>query len=329
MDYVKTCQEAISLADSIKLILSKPRNIIFAGMGGSGISSNLIKDILADSLEIPIEISKSYTLPAYANSETLFICTSYSGNTEETLKQFVEALKKKCSIISITSGGKLLEWSRRFNVPVVKLPEGLYPRDSLPYQFFSLIGVLENLNIWEFSEGKREFIELLPTIDLTKIDSIAQSIKHTLPILYGSSDFSGVLRRIKSQLNENSKMVAKFDEIPELNHNEVVGFEAYSYPYLSAIFLQDRNSAPEISKRVEITKEILKGRVTEIHEIWSYGISRLARVMTLVYQGDYLSVKLAEINNVNRGETKTIDKVKQDIKSLNTVEMLERELETL
>lgn len=321
---MKVCKEAINTADSIKLDMPKPNCIVFAGMGGSGISGNLVKDTV--DLDIPIEISKGYTLPAYANSNSLVVCTSYSGNTEETLSQFVEAVKRKCRIISITSGGKLLEWSKKLGITFIQLPTGYQPRDSLPYLFFSLTACLEKLGLKTFSTDVKEFLELIQKIDLPQIDKIALSIKDSIPVLYGSSGFSGVLRRIKSQLNENSKMFVKFDELPELSHNEVVGYELSSYPNISVIFVRDKHEMKGIAKRVEIIKEILQGKIKEIHELWSYGNSRLAKVMSLVCQGDYLSFKIAEIKNINREQTKTIDKVKQELRSLNTIETLEREL---
>ncbi len=326
LDYSKLCEEALRLTDGLRLNFSRPHNIIFAGMGGSGISGDLVKDVVNNSLDIPIEVSKGYNLPHYAGPNSLFICTSYSGNTEETLSQFVEAVKRKCSIVSITSGGKLLEWSKKLDIPFIQLPTGYHPRDSLPYLFFSLTSCLEKLGLKVFSTDAREFLELMPKMDLPQIDKIALSVKDSIPFLYGSSEFSGVLRRIKSQLNENCKMLAKFDELPELNHNEVVGYELSSYPNVSVIFLRDSDERGEISKRIEITKEIIRDRVNGIHEIWSYGNSRLAKVMSLVYRGDYLSFKVAEIKNINREQTNTIDKVKQDLKSLNTIEKLGKSL---
>lgn len=326
LDYSKLCKDAIALTGSIELTYGRPHNIIFAGMGGSGISGYLLKDILRDSFDIPVEVSGDYDLPATAGPQTLFICTSYSGNTEETLTQFTHAVRRKCNIVSITSGGKLLEWSQKLGIPCIKLPSGYQPRDALPYLFFSLTACLERLGLKDFSSDKEEFLAIIPTIEMTSIEEIAIAIKGSkYPLIYGPSKFLGVLRRIASQLAENSKMLSKFSELPELNHNEVVGYEIDSHPDVSIIFVRDREEKPEIGKRIQITREIAQGRVNTVHDIWSYGNSQLAKVMSLVYQGDYLSFKLAEIKSVNREQVKTIDKVKQDLKELGTVERLERE----
>ncbi len=325
IDYKRMCEEALQLTDGLELAPFKPHNIVFAGMGGSGISGDLVKDIATD-VGVPIGVSKDYTLPPYADSETLFVCTSYSGNTEETLTQFVEAYKRGCRIVAITSGGKLLEWSQRLNIPVVKLPTGYLPRDSLPYLFFSVTGCMEKMGIGNY-DGTREFMELLPTIDLQPVNNIADSVKGS-PILtfYGPSKFSGVLKRVKSQINENAKMIARAEELPELNHNEVVAYEVHGYPELPVIFLQDRDEGREMTERVRFTRKTVGGNT---YDIWTHGSSILAKVMSLVYQGDHLSFKLAEIRGINREQIKTIDGIKNELERLNTVATLEKELESM
>ncbi len=325
-NYVNICKEAIEIAKNVKLDITKPSHVIFTGMGGSGISGNLVKDIVKDSITGPIDVSKGYNLPGFAKEDSLVVCTSYSGNTEETLSQFVEALKRKCRVISIGSGGKLIEWSKRFGVPFIQVPSGYQPRESIPYLFFPLIMCMEKIFQLDFSKDIEEFLELVPTIDLAKVDDIASVIKDTTPIIYGPSAFLGVLRRIKSELNENSKMHSKFEEFPEMNHNEIVAYELFNSPYFSVIFIRDHDEMPTISKRIEIVKEIITGKVNSFHDMWAYGNSKLAKVLSLVYQGDYLSFKLAELRNVDWKQAKTIDKVKESLKELGTMEKLEREL---
>ncbi len=323
LDYKRMCEEAIKLTDGLELAPFKPQNIVFAGMGGSGISGDLVRDV-ATGIRVPIGISKDSDLPAYADSETLVVCTSYSGNTNETLSQFVGAYKRGCRIVAITSGGKLLEWSQRLNVPFVKLPAGYMPRDSLPYLFFSVTGCMERMGIGNYADGAREFLELLPTISLSPVDDIADSVKDSsMLILYGPSEFSGVLKRVKSQINENAKMLAKVEELPELNHNELVGYEVHKYPEFPVIFLRDRDETLEMAERVKFSRETKGGN---LYDIWTYGNSKLAKVMSLVYQGDHLTFRLAELRGVNRQQTLTIDSLKERMKGLGIVEGLEKEL---
>jgi len=304
--------------------MPKPNNIIFAGIGGSAIPGELVKD--AVDLNIPIEVSRSYTLSTHANSSSLVICISYSGNTEEPLSQFVEAVKKQIPVVSIASGGKLLEWSKRLNIPFIQVPSGYQPRETIPHLFFSAIACLEKLGLKDFSEDKKEFLDLISEINLSAIDRIAEEIKDSIPVIYGSVEFSGVLRRIKNELNENSKMLAKFEEVPEMTHNEIVGYEVFGYPNVSVIFLRDKDERQEIRKRIEVTKEILVEKVKNINEIWAYGNSKLSKVMSLVYQGGYLSFELAKLRNVDWRQIKTIDKLKESLEELGVVEKLERDL---
>lgn len=325
-DYVRVCRDAIKIAENMNLDIRNPSHVVFAGMGGSGISGNLVKDIVKDDITQPIDVSKGYSLPGFAKEGSLVVCTSYSGNTEETLSQFVEALKRKCHIISIGSGGKLLEWSKRFNVPFIQVPGGYQPRESIPYLFFPLMTCIQKIFELDLSADIEEFLQLVPTINLADMDKIASDIKDTMPVIYGPSNCLGAMRRVKSQLNENSKMHAQFEELPELNHNEVVGYEAFGYPYMSVIFMRRDDEPPVMSKRIEIVKEIIRGKVTSSHDMHAYGKSKLAKILSLVYQGDYLSFKLAELRNVDWKTAKTIDRVKEELKGLGTVEKLEKEL---
>ena len=121
-------------------------------------------------------------------------------------------------------------------------------------------------------------------------------------------------------------MIAKFEELSELNHNEVVGFELFGYPNLSVVLLRDPDERAEFRKRIEMTKEIVKDKVKNCNEIWTYGKSKLAKVMSLVYQGGYLSFKIAELKGIDWKQTKTIDKIKEGLKELGVVEKLEKEL---
>lgn len=326
LSYVNACREAIVISENVSLDIPKPDNVIFAGMGGSGISGNLVKDIIQDSVGVPMHPLRGYTLPKYVSEKTLVFCTSYSGNTEETLSQFVEAVKRKCSIISICSAGKLLEWSQKLDIPVIRVPAGYVPREALPYLLFPLLVSMQKIFQLDFSKDVEEFLQLVPKIDLKKIDEISHRIKDSMPVICGDSDFFGILRRIKSQLNENSKMLARFEELPELNHNEVVGYELFENPAVSMIFVRDIDENKMIKHRIEITKDVIGDKVKNFHDIWSYGSSKLSKVLSLVYQGDYLSFKLAEARNVDWQPTKNIDNVKEGLKELGTVQKLEKEL---
>ncbi len=329
LNFANICRDAVDISNKLELNMPKPDSIILTGMGGSGISGNLVKDITQDIVDVPIQILRGYSLPKYVNERTLVFCTSYSGNTEETLSQFLEAYKRGCKIISIASGGKLLEWSKKFNIHYIQVPGGYMPREVIPYLFFPIIISMQKIFNLDFSKDIEELLELVPKIDLSKMDEIAEAAQDTMPVICGDSNFFGVLRRIKSQLNENSKMTARFEELPELNHNEIVGYEVFKVPNTSMIFVRDTNEPPEMKRRIELTKEIIDGKVDGFHDIWSYGNSKLCKAMSLVYQGDYLSFKLAELRNVDWKTMTTIDRIKEGLKELKVVERLENEVNSL
>jgi glucose/mannose-6-phosphate isomerase len=297
-------------------------------MGGSAIVGDLLKELLRDSLAIQIDVSREYHLPAYADEKTLVFCVSYSGNTEETLSQFVDAIKAGCKIISITSNGKLIEWSRKLNLPVVKIPQGYPPRASLPYLLFPIIVYLQNLGLVDFKHDIKESVDVIKSIsDKRYLDVIAGSLLDKQLVVYASHPFTTVARRMKTQLNENAKIPARFDVFPELKHNEIVGYQNNILNNnLSIIFLRDKTESKEVKTQIEITKQLLSNK-TKIFEIWSLGKSKLAKMLTVLYQTDYLSVKLAELYRVEIKSTPSIEYMKNELrKRLNLVEKLERDL---
>ena len=326
--YPEMCLDAVKIAERVNIPDYKFDKIIVCGMGGSAIGGDLLKDLLKDRISIPIEVSREYHLPAYADENTLTFCVSYSGNTEETLSQFVDCIKRKSKIISITSGGKLEEWCKKFNLPYVLIPSGYQPRSALPYLLLSMIVFLQKLEMINLQKEISETIELLKKIKTDSIKKLAFSMKDCEIIVYSSDEFSGVAKRVKTQINENSKMPAKYDVFPELNHNEIVGYQNERLNKNSfVLILRDKDVPEEIKARIEITKDLIKDNVKGIEEIWAEGKSKLARMMSLVFLGDVLSYELAVLNKVDPVEVESIVILKKKLKErLNIVKKLEKDL---
>jgi len=212
--------------------------IIGVGMGGSAISFDFLRSFLRyANVKIPVESNRDYNLPPYADENTLVVLISYSGNTEETLSCFIDAIEKGCPIVALTSGGILEAFCIKFGLPYVKLPSGLPPRASLPYLFFPLLVVLEKLNV--HPTFKKDVEETLAVVEVLKeelkpetliIDNLAKRIAiclyNKIPLIYGHTYFDSVANRIKCQFNENSKVIALSEVLPEMNHNGIVGWEA-------------------------------------------------------------------------------------------------------
>jgi len=326
--YPRMILDAVTKVNKVKLPKYKFSKIIVCGMGGSAISGDLLKDLLRDSLPIQIQVSREYHLPSYADKETLVFCVSYSGNTEETLSQFVDAIKIGCKTISITSAGKLEEWSCKLDLPYVKVPQGIQPRAAISYLLIPMIVYLQNLELINFNEAIKESVDVIESLtDKRDLDIIAESLLGKQIAVYASSPFSTIARRMKTQLNENTKIPARFDVLPELNHNEIVGYQSDTLNNnLSVIILRDKDEPEEIKFRMELTKKLICKRA-KMFEIWSLGKSKLSKMFSLLYKTDYLSVKLAELYGIDTEPVPQITFLKKEMKKrLNMVEKLEKDL---
>lgn len=303
--------------------------IIVCGVGGSAIGGDLLKNLLRDRIKIPIEVSREYHIPAYADDNTLVFCVTYSGNTEETLSQFVEAVERKCKIIGITSGGNLKEWCRKLKRPCVSIPAGHQPRAALPYLFLTMVVCLQKLGLINLEAELEETVRILEKLKPVEADKIAASLKGSIPVVYAPSEFSGVAKRIKTQFNENSKVPARYNVLPELDHNEIVGYQNDSLnKNASVIILRDKNESEEARGRIEITKDVIKDSTKRIDEIWARGKSRMAKIMSLIYIGDRLSYKLAELNEVDPTPVENIERLKKMLEDrLGYVKKLEKRLD--
>jgi len=354
--FPENCEDAIKRAEKLKIPrrlriskkvsinYRKPERILVAGMGGSAIGGDILRTWLSDHLPIPISVSRGYHLPAYANNKTLVFAVSYSGNTEETLSSFMEAVQRRCMIIGISSGGSLQKFCQKLKIPFVKLPENMPPRAALPYLFFPLVIAIEKL---EALKGRREEIaEALAVLKQIREEikpeaptsgniakQIALQIKGTAPVVYGFGSFESIALRIKTQFNENSKVPAKCEVFPELNHNETVGWEGP--PELTKIFsiilIRALDEPPEIKARIDLTKEIaLKGKVGKILELYAKGQSKLAKMLSAMYIGDFASIYLAILYEVNPITTDAITKMKEELeREVNVPEKLESQFRGL
>lgn len=315
---------AADLSGKIKIKYRRPKTIIVAGMGGSAIGGELLKDWAKDSIKTPIEVCRDYDLPAYADENTLVFATSYSGETEETLSVFLEALKRKCMTITISSGGTLQRFAQELDVPHLLVPSGMAPRATLPYLFIPLPRILQKIGIApsmqkEYSEtvrilkqiGEENSSEIPSACNPSKI--LATEIQGTIPTIYGFGFYRAVAQRFKTQINENSKNPAKWEYLPELNHNEIVGWEeAKEFArYFSVIFIRDKEEPKEIKLRIEVSKELISRTLTGLFEVWSRGNSKLARMASVICTGDFTSVYLAVLRGIDPTPVKSIDFLKR------------------
>jgi glucose/mannose-6-phosphate isomerase len=341
VDASKHYQEAAKTAKRISLRYSNPENIVVAGMGGSGIGGELLKDLVRDKAQVPIEVSRDYVLPAYASKNSLVLIVSYSGETEESLSAFLDAAKRNCMIYCISSGGSLLEFAEKLGVPYLRVPSGMPPRAALPYLFTPLLISAEKMEIVSgVSEDLSEAIRLLAQISGENAPqkpaednfskSLALGINETVPVVYGFGIYRSVAQRFKQQFNENSKVPSKWEFFSELNHNEIVGWEKAGKlaKCFSAIFIRDKSEPNEIRSRIETTKTLMRAG-SRMFEVWSQGKSALARMLSTICIGDFTSVYLAILREVDPTPVNTIALLKEKMKEVGTKEKIKRELEKL
>ncbi len=301
---------------------NKVRNILICGMGGSAVSGDYLTTFLENKIDIPILVRRNYSIPEFVDKQTLTILISYSGNTEETISCLIEALQKNTMIVGIASGGKLLEFFSKNNLPYFKIPGGMQPRASFPLLLFPLLKILGDFDIYNLDNNViKEILNNIKVIreecklDIPSSDNpaktIAKSLYKKIPVIW--SPYKCVGNRIKCQINENSKMQAFSEEIPEFNHNHIVGWESYSEENPFIIFiLRFPSEHPNVSLRFEISKEMIRNKV-EIVEMNVKGSELLNQLIYATYMGDYISIYLSILNNVDPNTVQSIDYLKHEL----------------
>ena len=309
-DFPKQCREALDLAKEEK-ITEKIKNIVVIGMGGSAIGGDLLKTYLSGSA-IPVFVNRDYDLPGFVDENTLVFAVSYSGNTEETLSSYRQAVEKKANIVAITSGGKLAEQCRK----KIMIPPGFQPRNAIAYLFFPMLGVLYNSGITEVKNNDlNEMLAILREKDKIKdkAEKIAKRLRDKTPVIYSSEVMQPVAYRWKCQINENSKHPAFSHIFPEMNHNELVGYRLMDRRQYSAVIIRDSHDHQRIKKRMEICTKLMEKSI-DVNELDTEGKSLLARMFYAIYMGDLISYYLALYNRVDPTPVDVIENLKKSLK---------------
>jgi len=302
-------------------------NILVTGLGGSAIGGDILRTYAMQKAQVPVLVNRDYDIPEFVNGDSLVLAVSYSGNTEETLSSYQQAYQKGAAIIAVTGGGKLADMAQKDGCAVVKIPGGLSPRAATGYLFAPLALILEELGILQgAAHDLEETVQVLrnvrdaiyPGIDfpVNQARALAKEMKGNIPVIWGSSARTEtVAMRWKTQINENAKSPAYFSIFPELNHNEIVGFEAPAdlIARLVVIILRDPADHGRVKKRMEISQGIIKDKVKKIIEVEGRGESFLAKFYSLVYVGDYASFYLALEYGINPTPVETIDFLKAEL----------------
>ena len=314
--------DSVKIAENISLNkdYSNVQNIVIAGQGGSAIGGVMVKNLLSKISSLPIIINQDYNIPNFINKNTLFIASSYSGNTEETLSALRVAKNKTNMIVSICSGGDLLKITKKNNFDYILIPAGGVPRAMLCYSLTQMLFLIYMVHGLTIQDLKTQLIQVQKNLSnqqdkiMLLAENIASSISNKMPFIYTYSEFEGVALRLKQQLNENSKRHACYNLIPEMNHNEIVPWIKQNLcviPIFLNGFASFRNK-----KRMEITLHEINKSVDDILEFTTGEESYFEQYFYFIHLIDFVSVSLAEIEGVDPYNIDLIDSLKKQLKSI-------------
>jgi len=298
--------------------------VVILGMGGSAIGGDLLRSLVSPKSKPIIFINRDYDPPAFVDDRTMVIASSYSGNTEETLSAFSQALEKKCKKLAMTTGGKLKTMAENAKAPVFVIDYKGQPRAALGYSLMPLIAFLQKLGLLEDKRAEVEVMiqcieklvgELKETVPTgsNRAKQLACKLHRKIAVTYGAGILSNVARRWKTQINENSKSWAFHEVLPELNHNAVVGYQlpAELAPNIYVTMLRCPSLHPRTLIRYQVTSELLKQNGISHEIIDSQDGSELSQIMSLIYLGDWVSYYLAILNEIDPTPVKAIDYLKK------------------
>ena len=318
-DFSNHLREAIEIANNTNLTscTKEIRNVLICGLGGSGIGGTIVSDIISPKVDIPISATKDYSIPNFVNEHTLVIANSYSGNTEETLYALEKCQSRAAEIAVITSGGKLKAIAEENKYNKIIIPGNQPPRAMFGYAFTELFFMLNHYGIIDDS-FKSDFTKAIELLDTEKSDiqeqamSLAKKMYKQTPVIYVANGFEGVAVRFRQQINENSKMLCWHHVVPEMNHNELLGWRT-NVNGLAVVYFRNKSDYDRNQIRMDINKKVIAKFTENITEIWSKGDSLIENSLYHINLGDWVSWYLSEMNNVDAIEIDVIDFLKGEL----------------
>ena len=318
-DFTNHLTEAMEIGDTSNLKKSdkKFNNILICGLGGSGIGGTIINDIISSKANIPILATKDYSIPNFVNENTLVIASSYSGNTEETIYALEKCQNRNTEICIITSGGKLKTIAEENNYNHIIIPGEHPPRAMFGYAFTELFYVLNHYGIIDNS-FKSDFINSISLLNSEKEDiqdkamELAKKMYQQTPVIYVAQGFEGVAVRFRQQINENSKMLCWHHVVPEMNHNELLGWRT-NVDDLAVVYFRNKSDFDRNQIRMDINRKVISKFTNNITEVWSKGDSQIENTLYHINLGDWVSWYLSEMNNVDAIEIDVINFLKGEL----------------
>ncbi|HUF92131.1 MAG TPA: bifunctional phosphoglucose/phosphomannose isomerase [Candidatus Limnocylindria bacterium] len=326
-DFPRQCREARTLRPTPAGPRERPRVIVVAGMGGSAAGGDLLAACAADALDVPVLVHRGYGLPAAAaGPHALVLASSYSGDTEEVLSAVEAAVSREVAVVALTAGGRLGALAERHRLARVTLPAGLMPRMALGYLFLPALGVLaacgapvaDDADIDEALDVLEALaVELAPSRPAASNEAkrLALAIGDRLPAVYGGPVTGPVAYRWKTDLEENAKTFALAGALPEMNHNEIEAWRPPEAARLHALLLREEGEPAEIARRFSLLRDIIGPAAGGMSETRARGRTRLARLLSLAYLGQWTSYYLALRRGIDPWTVPRLDELKRRLRS--------------
>jgi glucose/mannose-6-phosphate isomerase len=299
--------------------------LVLCGMGGSGVAGDMIRALYRDRLIVPVDVVRDLVLPEHCDKDTIVVCSSYSGDTAETLTLFEEAARRGCRLLAVTAGGALANAAAEIEVPVVPVSGGLMPRAALGHLLLGTLGALEAIGVVPeldedveaaaatLAELAREVGPERPAAS-NEAKSLAVALQGRVPVVWGAEGIGAVAAtRWKTDLNESAEVPAFASALPELDHNEVVGWSAGAGDGFAVVALRHEDEHPDVAARFPVSEAIARDAGALVREVAARGEAPLGRLLSLVLLGGAVSVYLGILRGVDPGPIANIDRVKREL----------------
>jgi glucose/mannose-6-phosphate isomerase len=321
-EFPAQCRRARELQASPALSVDRPRLVVLAGMGGSAAGADVLATCAAETIDVPVLVHRGYGLPAAAGPGALVIASSYSGDTAEVLSAVQVALARRVSTVVVTAGGALGTLAAEHGLPRMMLPPGLMPRMALGYLVFPALRALAAGGVpvatdTEIDEALQvvadQAADLVPEtgVDKNEAKRLALAIDGRLPAIYGGPLTATAAYRWKTDLEENAKRLAVAGAVPEMNHNEIEVWRGPGAGELHAVLLREDGEPLEIAGRFALMRELLGTAGGRVSEAWARGRGRLARLLSLLYLGQWVSYYAAMLRDTDPWPVPMLTELKQ------------------
>lgn len=318
-DFGKQMEEAIAIGS--KAVFTKPeheiRNVCLIGLGGSAFGGEVIRNYISGQCPVPFDIQRDYTIPGYISKHTLLIVSSYSGNTEETLSALQLAMARGPKVVIVTSGGRALEIAKENGYDHIVLPGGYPPRTAAGFSIIQQLFVLKGFGlIKDFKKHLDEAVKVVNEFDGHEDAMlIAEQLFEKVPVIYTSPIFESVAIRWRQQIEENSKHIAFHHVIPEMNHNELVGWKnpLGILEDTVVIMLRSKLDHKRNAIRMDLCRDLITEYAESVVEVKAEGKSHLAQLFSFLHLGDWVSYYLAVLNKEDPTPVAVIDYLKSEL----------------